>query len=304
MIKVRDIAYVRFRAPDLDAMEEFLLDFGLVRSARTDTALYMRGADSAHHLHITELGEPGYIGHAFCAACEEDLIAISKVSNASPLENIKEPGGGRRVTITDPDGFQTEIVHGIEELEPLPARTRHKINEGSDRRRRGELVRLYRGPVAVKRLGHIVLFVANFATADRFYKSHFGFLDSDQIAHADENRNIAAFERCDRGDEYVDHHTLMLAEAGHAAFNHAGFEVENIDALMIGHEHLRSKGYQHAWGIGRHVLGSQIFDYWSDPYGNRLEHWTDGDLLNARHSFGRVSRATARSVQWGPEFNR
>ena len=137
MIKIRDIAYVRFRAPDLDLMEAFLCDFGLVRSARTDTALYMRGADSAHHLHITELGEPGYISHAFYAKSNEDLNTISKVRGASPVERIDEPGGGRRVTLTDPDGFRVEIVHGIEELKPLPTPTRHNINQGKDYPRPG-----------------------------------------------------------------------------------------------------------------------------------------------------------------------
>lgn len=28
-------------------------------------------------------------------------------------------------------------------------------------------------------------------------------------------------------------------------------------------------------------MGSQIFDYWKDPFGNELEHWTDGDLFTA-----------------------
>ena len=54
MIKVTDLAYARFRAPDLDVMEAFLVDFGLVRSARTDTALYMRATDEDHHVHVTE----------------------------------------------------------------------------------------------------------------------------------------------------------------------------------------------------------------------------------------------------------
>ena len=29
------------------------------------------------------------------------------------------------------------------------------------------------------------------------------------------------------------------------------------------------------------MLGSQIFDYWRDPWGHTVEHWTDGDLLDA-----------------------
>ncbi|MFP6760853.1 MAG: hypothetical protein VB856_04025, partial [Rhodospirillales bacterium] len=55
MIKVTDVAYARFRAPDLDKMEGFLKDFGLERSARTNNALYMRACGTSHHVHITEL---------------------------------------------------------------------------------------------------------------------------------------------------------------------------------------------------------------------------------------------------------
>ena len=43
MIKVVDVAYARFAAPDLDRMETFLLDFGLTRQHRDDKTLYMRG---------------------------------------------------------------------------------------------------------------------------------------------------------------------------------------------------------------------------------------------------------------------
>ncbi len=36
VVRIRDLAYVRLRVPDLDAMERYLGDFGLARSARTD----------------------------------------------------------------------------------------------------------------------------------------------------------------------------------------------------------------------------------------------------------------------------
>jgi hypothetical protein len=42
-IKIQDVAYVRFSAPDLDAMEEFLAEFGMIRSGRAADRLYMRG---------------------------------------------------------------------------------------------------------------------------------------------------------------------------------------------------------------------------------------------------------------------
>ena len=47
VIKVRDLAFGRLRSPDLDQEEEFLTAFGMVRAARTPTALYMRGTDPA-----------------------------------------------------------------------------------------------------------------------------------------------------------------------------------------------------------------------------------------------------------------
>ena len=45
MIKVQDIAYVRFAAPDLDAMQRFAADFGLVLTSRENEVLYHRGTD-------------------------------------------------------------------------------------------------------------------------------------------------------------------------------------------------------------------------------------------------------------------
>ena len=122
MIKVLDIAYARFRAPDLDIMENFLLDFGLKRSARTDNALYMRATDESHHVYITELGDPEFVGYALYAESEADLHKISALPGASEVENINEPGGGKRVRLKDPDGLKLEIVHGIDTLERLPVR--------------------------------------------------------------------------------------------------------------------------------------------------------------------------------------
>ena len=79
MIKATDLAYGRLGAPDLDRMEEFLVDFGMVRADRTKKALYMRGTDGDHHhIHVTELGDPTHIGLAWWAKSEEDLEITQK----------------------------------------------------------------------------------------------------------------------------------------------------------------------------------------------------------------------------------
>ena len=61
IIKVRDVAFPRLSAPDLDVMEAFLLDFGLVRAERTADALYMRGLGPDRHVHVVHKGEPGFL---------------------------------------------------------------------------------------------------------------------------------------------------------------------------------------------------------------------------------------------------
>src|SRR5205085_7813332 len=96
VIKAADLAYGRLRSPDLDKQEEFLTAFGMVRADRTKNALYMRGTDSPHHIHVTELGEPKYIGIAFHAASVDDLEKLSRAQGASKGEDTDEPGGGRR----------------------------------------------------------------------------------------------------------------------------------------------------------------------------------------------------------------
>ena len=156
-IKVQDLAYVRLRAPDLDVMEEFLTHFGLIRAARTPSALYMRGTDPAHHLHVTEKGEPGFLALAYRAASEDDLQRVAKVPGASPVESIDEPGGGQRVRLTEPNGYRIEVVHGIEPLPPIPV-PEQPMNTGTEPlRRAGVLMRLRKSPTPIKRIGHGVL---------------------------------------------------------------------------------------------------------------------------------------------------
>lgn len=69
---------------------------------------------------------------------------------------------------------------------------------------------------------------------------------------------------------------------------------------MAGHQHLKDKGRSHEWGVGRHILGSQIFDYWRDPWGHAVEHWTDGDRLSASWGSRTASLDELIGTQWGP----
>ena len=112
-IKAAEFAFPRMEAPDLDAMEEFLTHFGMVRAERTPDSLYMRGADSHHHLHAVHKGGTKFIGFAYHAASEDDLKRLAKLPGASGIETLNEPGGGKRVRLTEPNGYQIEVIHGM-----------------------------------------------------------------------------------------------------------------------------------------------------------------------------------------------
>jgi hypothetical protein len=68
---------------------------------------------------------------------------------------------------------------------------------------------------------------------------------------------------------------------------------------MLGHQHLKAAKRKAAWGVGRHIMGSQVFDYWKDPFGNELEHWTDGDLFTAADPPQKMPMSALLAVQWG-----
>jgi hypothetical protein len=54
-----------------------------------------------------------------------------------------------------------------------------------------------------------------------------------------------------------------------------------------------------AWGIGRHILGSQIFDYWFGPDGRKFEHFADGDLFDVARPTRYHPMSIAGLSQWG-----
>ena len=300
VIKVTDFAYGRLRAPDLDVMEEFLTHFGMIRAERTQNALYMRGTDPAHHIHVTEKGDAAFVGLAYYAASEDDLKRVAQAPGASEVEAIDEPGGGKRVRLQEPNGYQIEVVYGIQPLQPIKVE-RDPMNTGSEPlRRAGVLMRLPQSPAPIKRIGHGVMGSPRVKETVQWFRDTLGFICSDDVYVESQDNIIGSFNRCDRGDEYVDHHVFFCVRNERAGLNHLSFEVPDIDAVLKDHQYLMGLGkYEHMWGVGRHLLGSQVYDYWADPWGRVHERWADTDRLNAQSGSHLLPAHEALGSQWG-----
>jgi catechol 2,3-dioxygenase-like lactoylglutathione lyase family enzyme len=302
--KAYDVAYVRFRAPNLAVMRKFLLDFGMIEVPEIEASipkggLAMRGHGAEPVVHLCEPGPAAFLAVGVRMPSIAALQALAEHDGLA-LEPFAGPGGGAMVRLTDPDGFVVEAVAGQATAVPIPIPPLTPWNHGGGYPRRSKPRRVRRGPSHVQRLGHVVLGVTDFRRSEAWYKARFGLVTSDEIQVAP-GAAIGAFMRCDRGDQPCDHHTLFLLERGAApaGFMHAAFEVADLDDLMAGHDHLLTHGYNHQWGVGRHTLGSQVFDYWRDPFGHEVEHWTDGDQFVAADGGGVASVLDLMGVQWG-----
>jgi hypothetical protein len=111
---------------------------------------------------------------------------------------------------------------------------------------------------------------------------HLGLIPTD-VQCLDDGRPNLAFLRCDRGPLPADHHTVVVFGGIADAYGHSAYEVLDLDEVAMGQQVLKAGGWRHVWGLGRHILGSQIFDYWKDPWGDEMEHYADGDVFDAHH---------------------
>ena len=299
---IKDVLYVRFSVTDLQVQQQFLENFGL-KSEISNGLLIARGTDASPYIYIAEhSSEPAFVSVGFAAESEAALRHIAAIDGV-PVEANDLPGGGLIARLTDPNGFSVEVVANLADAPLLTPASRSGLNDGVEKLRLGERVTFVDADSLIKRLGHVVLMVTDFNETLEWYQARFGLLISDEIVIENEGKQetLGAFTRCNRGEKYVDHHTLFFINADQAGFNHAAFEVTNWDALMSSHYALLKAGHRHSFGVGKHILGSQTFDYWKDPDGFTLEHFTDGDLLN--ESFGSQKRGLEDllGTHWGPD---
>jgi catechol 2,3-dioxygenase-like lactoylglutathione lyase family enzyme len=288
VIKISALAYARLRSPDLDLAESFLTDFGMARSARTPTALYMRGSGSFHHLHVTELGAPAFLGFAYAVDDPDALERVARLPGASAIEPIDEPGGGRRVRLREPNGFQIEIVHGIAALAELPIEPypQHATKESM---KPPPGIRVKFGPSRVRRISHGVLATPDVAGTVRWWREVLGVIPTDDLFAGSYDNLIGSFNRIDAGDEPVDHHVVFVLKNLTAGLHHLSFEVADVEDIFLGNEHLERVGkYEHLRGIGRHILGSQVYDYWLDPWNRMHEHWKSSERFTAANAPSRM----------------
>jgi len=298
-VRAQSLTHLIFERPDLDRAHRFLTDFGLQVAERSAQALYLRGTGFAPYCYrVMQAAQPRFVGFGLAVAQRGDLDLLAAIQVGARIEPCSHPGGGEMVRLTDPSGFVVEAICGQSRSRPQPHRAPLPLNLGGEHPRINRMQRPPTEPPDILRLGHVVLEVADYQASCAWYSRHFGFIPSD-VQLLPDGSPAVSFLRLDLGDLPADHHTLALAQGFMPAYSHSAYEVVDADAIGMGQRVLRERGWKHAWGIGRHILGSQIFDYWQDPWGDKHEHYCDGDLFTADRPTGTHVVSREAMSQWG-----
>jgi hypothetical protein len=293
---------IEFERRDLQQMCRFAQDFGLIPVNATGETRYFRGHGRAPYLVALRASDrDAFCGFSLAAGAAVDLDELAKATG-STIEPLHGPGGGRAVHLSDPDGLRVSLVHGFEPLEPLTGPIASSLVNTPDHKPRiNATVRTPLEPSPLFKLGHVVLQRTDFRHTAQWYMRHFGLIPSD-VQCLPQGQPALGFFRLDRGPEPADHHSIALLGGPGTNLLHVSFETLDLDTVGQGNQYLRARGWKHHWGIGRHVLGSQVFDYWKDPAGDEWEHYADGDVMNADYPTGYSPLTRGGLWAWGDDL--
>jgi len=327
------LSHVYFEHGNLKKFAKFAHDFGLIEEHQDGDKIYFRGYGKDPYIYVamkSKSGKPSFRGAAFVAASREEFEKAAKIPGSTVGSLGKAPGGGEMVTIERPGDTFMHVVYGQKELEVetqhVPSATHESLgafNTPFEKPRQGNHIvvsfhywyllnhkigqfqRFHEGPALIHKVGHFGYVCKDFDSELDFYTSNFNLVPSDILYHPQlTNVDVLIFMHLDLGPKFSDHHIMFMQrappEVKKTYLHHSSYEVADFDTQLIGHEWLAKNKWTSVWGVGRHILGSQIFDYWKDSSGFKIEHYADGDIVNEDTPMRR-DVAGAISV-WGPDL--
>jgi 3,4-dihydroxyphenylacetate 2,3-dioxygenase len=279
-------AHLELVVTDLDAARAFYVgELGLVLTAETADALYLRGFEERlHHSLVLRAGPEPLLDHvAFRVRSRGDLDAIAAryEQRGCPVSRVEdvELGQGPAVRVHDSLGFPLEYFHEMEQAECLLQR-----------------YDVYRG-ARITRADHANLYVPDVAEGYEEYRA-LGFRCSEYIAADRDDRLVAAWMY---RKQTV--HDLALTTGRGPRLHHFAYTTAET-AAITGLCDLLAGAHREGVierGPGRHGVSNAFFVYLRDPDGHRVELYT-GDYYTGDpdHQPLRWSASDARRrTFWG-----
>lgn len=284
-----------FTVPKLDEAKRFYSAFGLdVRQQGQRLDLYTHG-----HPHcwasIHEAAGPKQFQYISYGIFAEDLPAFKARIQAQGLSSEAHPLAkgverGESVWLRDPDGVAIELVVSAKvspsnKSQPSAVNLVSPGQGAAPSRSRVQTVR-------PRHLSHILRFTPDVPRMVAFGHEVLGF------RLADHSGDVIAFTYSPHGS---DHHLVAFAKSHAPGLHHSSWDVGSINEVGLGAEQMRDAGWGEGWGVGRHVLGSNYFNYVRDPWGSYCEYSFDIDFIPAGLDWPSANHAPQDSLYvWGP----
>jgi catechol 2,3-dioxygenase-like lactoylglutathione lyase family enzyme len=259
---ITHLRHVDLAVPDFAIQRSFYTGlWGLTEIGDGDGLSYLaaEGSPEPYVVRVRQADEKRVdvigFGAADRAAVESlaTTLASEGVQLISEPDDVQGPGAGYGFRFFDGDGRTLEVSCDVT---PRPHR---------------EIEPLESIPVS---LSHVVLNSPNPESTVAWYLKHLSVAVSDQLT-SPQMGDLMWFLRCN-----AFHHTFAVVRGPHASLHHLSFTMRGIEENLFGTGRLLRAGIERVWGPGKHLAGSNMFNYFLDPSGNTMEYTTELDLVD------------------------
>ena len=291
VVGVHSIDRFVFSVPDLQVAQDFYIAFGLdVRRDGDRLDLYAFGHAHcwASIFHAAELKQLQYLRYGIFAEDEAEFRQrVDAAGIGIAPHALGEPGG---IWLRDSDGIAAQLV--VAPKVSPSAKTVPSAVAPVPAGRGAAPSRSTAAKVFPRNLSHILRFTPDVPRMLAFSRDVLGLRLSDHSA------DIIAFIHTPHGS---DHHLVAFAKSHAPGLHHSSWDVGSIDEVGRGAEQMRNAGWGKGWGVGRHVLGSNYFNYVQDPWGSFCEYSCDIDFIAPDLDWPAADHPPQDSLYvWGP----
>ncbi len=283
---LHQLSSITIGVPNVEDTCRYYAEFGLTRNGTNFST-----RDSGEQLRIVESPTRRLIELRIGA---DDADDVARVSGQLSGLGVATEGDLTSVSAVEIHSGARVVVNVLPRLTQEPASIEPTNGPGYTQRRNGRAPAILRqDPIRPRKLGHVVIGTPDAEASQRFFVDGVGFKISDQV------RGLAAFMRCS-----TDHHNLLLQPAPVAFLHHTSWQVDDVDEVARGAmTMLDGHPERHAWGLGRHFIGSNFFWYLRDPAGNFSEYYSDMDSITDDQLWapGMWEPSLRALYAWGPD---